>query len=109
MDRRTFVKSAAVAAVGALVPTALLAAAPAARPFKMMRQAMRPDAVFGHWEEVEWFDMVPGDIIHVFGFPKGVPDRLMQVEELPTLDEYGMESVLVTHSKDFKAFEPLAA
>ncbi len=109
MDRRSFVKAAALGAVSALVPTALLANAPAAKPFKMMRQAMRPDAIFGHWEEVTWFDMVPGDLIIVEGFPKGVPSRLMQVEELPTLDEYGMECVRVTHSQEFKPFEPLAA
>ena len=102
MDRRTFVKTAAVAAVSSLVPTALLASAPVAKPFRMMRQAMRPGAIFGHWEDVAWFDMVPGDLVMVEGFPKGEPDRLMQIEELPAFDEYGMESVLVTQSDPYR-------
>lgn len=113
MDRREFVQKAAIGmaaviAAPAIIPLKLGAAEPTG--FHIMRMANHPEGNFlagcraqpFTWERVDWFDLVPGDVVATVKFPTG-KSMVMQIEELPTFDEYGMEFVLVTTCQEMKS------
>jgi hypothetical protein len=102
MDRRHFlsVLPASVLAAPAAVAALAVNTPPADQEvyLTVLRQlGGDPDGPI--WGQcINWFDMVPGDIVRVSGYPDGHREE-WQIRELPTFDSHGVECVHVSYSK----------
>lgn len=86
MDRRSFVQKAAAGLVAAALAPASLFAVPT--EFTLHRQVPCFDGLCQTWQPVEWWDLLPADIV------KTGSGRLWQINSLPFLNDQGIDAVM---------------